>query len=102
MEFLYNVDFWVLLLCSFVGSMKAGMAVGVGKSYTVRVVDVLTGVICGMAVVHHFTNDFSIGLRAMVAVTGGASGAMIVEVFLQVLPALLKDIITKWIKKLSR
>lgn len=94
-----TVDNAVIFVCALIGSFKASVEFDKGKTCFTRSVDVMIGIICGMAVVYHFANNLSLALSALVAVVGGASGAMVLEVLMTMLPSLTKISIKGWLKK---
>lgn len=100
MGFVMDINFWVIVLCSTIGSIKASIEFDSDKHCLQRFVDVLIGVISGMALVHHYANQLSLGLSALVAVLGGAGGALVLETVMSLLPAILKQFIQKWVRKL--
>lgn len=97
MEWLGNVNIWVALFCSIIGSMKSSFEVDADRSCFVRGVDVMIGVICGMALSQHYASQLSIGLNALVAIVGSASGAMALDAFLAILPAMIRRIVRRWL-----
>lgn len=97
MEWLGNVNLWVALLCSTIGSLKSSIEVNANKPCRVRVVDVLVGVICGMALFHHYASHLSIGLSALVATIGSAGGAVAIDAFLAILPGMVRKIVQRWL-----
>lgn len=99
MEFILDINFWLITLCSTIGSIKASIEFDNDKPYLQRFIDVLIGIISGIALVHHYANQLSLGLSALIAIVGGAGGALVLETFLSLLPAVSKQFIQKWIKK---
>lgn len=98
-DLLQFVDVYVVVIGSLLGSFKASVELDKGKPFCPRCLDIAIGLFVGVAVAFHFGAMFSLWLNGLLAVVGGACGAMIVEVFLQVLPTLAKDIIVNRVKK---
>lgn len=90
----------VVAVSALVGSVKASIEFNKNKDSIELAIDIMLGVICGMALVHYYTPHENLGLMALVAVIGGASGTLLIEVFLTILPTVSKDIITKLLKKI--
>lgn len=99
MEWWLDINFWIIVFCSTIGSVKASIEFDADKKCFPRGVDIVVGIICGMALVHHYANHLSISLSALVAVVGGAGGALALEAFLSLLPAVTRKVIQKWINK---
>lgn len=100
MENLLTLDNVVLSVCALVGSLKASAEFGKSKQCFARGVDIVIGVIVGLSAVHHFGSSLSLGLSAMVGLIGGASGAMVIEVAMQVVPSVSRTSLKAWLKKL--
>lgn len=94
-----TVDNAVIFICALIGSFKASVEFDKEKTCFARGVDVMIGLITGMAVVYHFASQLSLALSAMIAVVGGASGAMVLEVLMTMLPSLTKISVKAWLKK---
>lgn len=96
MEWWRDISTWIALFCSIIGSLKSSIEFDADKTCFVRWVDVLIGCICGMALVHHYASHLSIGLSALVAVVGGASGALALDAFLSILPTMIRNVVRRW------
>lgn len=101
MAFITDIEVWIIVLCATTGSIKASIEFDGDKQCIPRLVDVILGIICGVALVHHYTNQLSLGLRALVAVSGGACGALVLETILSLVPNVLKKVIHTWINKFT-
>lgn len=97
---LNNLDYLVMFIGAFVGSMKASVEFYKGKGCFGRTLDVVIGIFCGVMLAHHFRNDNSIALSGVLALVGGVSGATVIEVFMQMIPNIAKTFIKKLVAKL--
>lgn len=95
-----NLDYTVMFLGAFVGSMKASVEFYKGKGCVGRTLDVIIGIFCGVMLAHHFRNENAIALSGVLALVGGVSGATVIEVFMQMIPNIAKNFIKKWVAKL--
>lgn len=91
----------VLFIGALLGSAKASTEFDRDKSCVPRSIDLLLGVFCGVSLAHHFSNDQSLALSGLVALLGGVSGAMVIEVFMQMLPNIAKKTIKAWSDKIK-
>lgn len=96
---LLTVDKWAILFCAVLGAVKASIEFDANKPFIIKLLDMGIGVACGLAVVHHFANSLSIGLSCLAALIGGASGAMCLEVFMQMLPNIARTAIKNIVNK---
>ncbi len=94
-----NVDNAVIFICALIGSFKASVEFDKAKTCFARGIDVMIGLIAGVASVYHFASDLSLALSALVALVGGASGAMVLDVIMTMLPSLTKFSVKAWLKK---
>lgn len=97
-----NLDLVVMFLGALIGSAKASVEFDKDKSCIPRAVDIILGIFCGVMLAHHFKNDGSVALSGLLALVGGVSGAVVVEVFMQMLPNIakkaIKNVVWKSIK----
>ena len=97
-----NLDLVVMFVGALIGSAKASIEFDKGKTCVPRAVDIILGVFCGVMLARHFHNEGSVALSGLLALVGGVSGAVIVEVFMQMLPSIakkaIKNIVDKSIK----
>lgn len=91
----------VVFFGALLGSAKASMEFNRGKPCLQRSIDLLLGVFCGVILAHHFGNGQSLALRGMLSLLGGVSGAIIIEVFMQMLPNIAKKVIKSWSNKIK-
>lgn len=92
-----NLDVVVLTVGAFLGSLKAATEFGKAKSRLVVCVDVLVGTFCGLAVAFHFHNTDSKALSALLALVGGVSGALVLEVCMRMVPSVARRFIQAWV-----
>lgn len=85
----------IVFFGALTGSIKASAETGRGKALVVRLVDIMLGVFVGTALAHHYGTTEQEWLRGLLALVGGVSGTLVIEVFLQMLPRLARDMITK-------
>lgn len=94
-----NLDAVLIFIGAVLGATKASLEFDKDKHCAYRGLDVLLGVFVGTVVAYHYGSQFSVWLMGLVALVGGVSGAMLIEVFMQVLPAIARSLIAKYIKK---
>lgn len=94
-----NFDLIVMVIGAFIGSMKASIEFDKDKTCFYRGLDVALGVFCGGLLAHHFHNEYSTALSGLLALIGGVSGAVVVEVFMQMLPSIAKKAIKNVVDK---
>lgn len=91
------LDLFVIAVGSILGSVKASVEFDKDKPICSRVIDVALGVYVGVAVAFHFGASFSLWLNGLLSVVGGASGAMVLEVIMQMIPSVTRKFIKNWI-----
>lgn len=91
------IDDIVITLGATLGSFKASVEFDRGKTIGPRLLDLLLGVFVGIAVAAHFGSDFNAWLSGLLAVVGGASGAVVLEVIIQLLPSVTRKLIKDWV-----
>lgn len=96
-DLLQYVDVYVAVIGSLLGSFKASVEFNKGKPFCSRSIDVAIGIFVGVAVAFHFGATFSLWLNGLLAVVGGASGAMVLEVVMQMIPSVTKKVVKNWI-----
>ena len=94
-----NLDLIVMVIGAFIGSMKASIEFDKNKTCVPRAVDIILGVFCGVMLARHFHNEGSVALSGLLALVGGVSGAVVVEVFMQMLPSIAKKAIKNVVEK---
>ena len=94
-----NLDLVVMFLGALIGSAKASIEFDKDKTCVPRAVDIILGVFCGMMLARHFHNEGSVALSGLLALVGGVSGAVVVEVFMQMLPSIAKKAIKNVVEK---
>lgn len=97
-----NYDFLVIAIGALLGSAKANMEFSRSKSPGGRLLDLALGVFCGVSLALHFANDQSATLSGGLALLGGVSGGVVVDVFMQMIPSIarkaIKNIVDKNLK----
>lgn len=92
-----HVSLIVVFIGAFLGSVKASVEFDKDKKFFARMVDVFLGVFCGMAIAYHFQNQGSVALSGLLALVGGAGGAMVLEVIMQMIPGITKRFVKNWV-----
>ena len=91
------VDVLVIAIGSLLGSVKASVEFDKDKPICSRMIDVALGVYIGVSVAFHFGASFSLWLNGLLSVVGGASGAMVLEVIMQMIPSVTRKFIKNWV-----
>lgn len=100
MEFVAeHLDSVLIFIGAVLGATKASLEFDKDKHCVYRGLDVLLGVFVGTVIAYHYGSQFSVWLMGLVALMGGVSGAMTIDVFMQVLPTIAKSLIRKFVKK---
>lgn len=100
MEAIYeHVDLIIIILGALIGSFKASVEFDKDKRCVARAIDIFLGVFCGVLLARHFHNAGSTALSGLLALVGGVSGAVVVEVFMQMLPSIAKKAIKNVVEK---
>ena len=100
MEAVYeHVDLIIIVLGALIGSFKASVEFDKDKRCVARAIDIFLGVFCGVMLARHFHNAGSTALSGLLALVGGVSGAVVVEVFMQMLPSIAKKAIKNVVEK---
>lgn len=100
METIYeHVDLTIIILGALIGSIKASVEFNKDKRCVARAIDIFLGVFCGVMLARHFHNAGSTALGGLLALVGGVSGAVVVEVFMQMLPSIAKKAIKNVVEK---
>ena len=98
-ELTQHIDIIIVVIGSSLGSIKASVELDNGKPLFHRTLDIIIGVFSGVAATFYFGAEFNVWLNALLATVGGASGAMVLEVILQMLPSITKKVLKKYISK---
>lgn len=96
-----DINFVAIVIGSLLGSAKASTEFDKDKGCIPRIIDLMLGVFCGVALAIHFANHNSVALSAVLALLGGVSGAMVIEVFMQMLPSIARKAIKSWSDKIK-
>lgn len=94
-----NLDLVVMSVGALIGSAKASIEFDKDKTWVSRAVDIILGVFFGVMLARHFHNVGSTALGGLLALVGGVSGAVVVEVFMQMLPSIAKEAIKNVVGK---
>ena len=94
----------VLIFHSIRGIIEAATAMKyeyrhLGIGMIMSVISLILGVFCGVMLARHFHNAGSTALGGLLALVGGVSGAVVVEVFMQMLPSIAKKAIKNVVEK---
>ena len=98
-ELAMYVDDVVILVGAILGSFKASVEFNREKALCPRLLDVFLGVFIGVAIAHHFGSSFNQWLSGLLSVVGGASGAVVLEVIMQMLPSMTRKFVKDWLNK---
>ena len=96
-EISQHLDILVVVVGAALGSFKASQEFDKDKPFCNRSIDVAIGIFVGLSMAFHFGAQFSLWLSGLLAVVGGASGAMVLEVLMQMLPSLTRKLVNKWL-----
>lgn len=96
-HFLANHEIYLISICSLLGSTKAIIELDRQKSFCYRSVDIILGLIAGILIAFHYSDNLSIWFRLGLAIIGGATGALLIETLLQMLPQILSKVIDKYL-----
>lgn len=98
-EIAQHLDIFVVAIGAALGSFKASQEFDKDKPFCNRSIDVAIGIFVGLSMAFHFGAQFSLWLSGLLAVVGGASGAMVLEVVMQMLPSITRKIVKDWVNK---
>lgn len=96
-----DLNLVVIFAGALLGSAKASTEFDKDKACVPRSIDLLLGIFCGVSFAQHFANQQSIALSGLLSLLGGVSGAMVIEVFMQMLPSIAKKTIKSWSEKIK-
>lgn len=97
MELLDHLDKVIITIGSFLGAVKASAEFKKDTHIINKLLDVCLGVFVGVVCSYHFGSQYSHWFMGLIALIGGASGALVIEVFLQLLP----NTVRKFLKNLA-
>ena len=98
-EIAQHLDILVVVIGAALGSFKASQEFDKDKPFCNSSIDVAIGIFVGLSMAFHFGAQFSLWLSGLLAVVGGASGAMVLEVLMQMLPSITRKIVKDWVSK---
>lgn len=90
-----KLDLILIIVGSLLGSVKANLEFEKNQHCVARALDIALGVFVGTAIAYHYGSGWSMWLEGLVALIGGVSGTMVVEVFLQMLPSLTRQLVKR-------
>ena len=96
-HFLINYEIYLIVICSLLGSTKAIVELDRQKSFCYKTLDITLGLIAGVLIAFHYSDNLSIWFRLGLAIIGGATGALLIETLLQMLPQILSKVIDKYL-----
>lgn len=100
MEIIYeHVDLIIIVSGALIGSIKASVEFDKDKHCVASAIDIFLGVFCGVMLARHFHNAGSVALGGLLALVGGVSGAVVIEVFVQMLPSIAQKAIKNVVEK---
>lgn len=89
-----NDTTWIIIIIgSLIGSIKANFSDKVDKSILNRIVNILVGMFCGIALAGHYSNNLTIWLSSLLALTGAMLSVTILETIYLIAPTITKLII---------
>ena len=98
-EIAQHLDIFVVVIGAALGSFKASQEFDKDKPFCNRSIDAAIGIFVGLSMAFYFGAQFSLWLSGLLAVVGGASGAMVLEVVMQMLPSITRKIVKDWVNK---
>jgi hypothetical protein len=101
-EIAQHLDILVVVIGAALGSFKASQEFDKDKPFCNRSIDVAIGIFVGLSMAFHFGAQFSLWLSGLLAVVGGASGVMVLEVLMQMLPSVTRKMVKKWLGEKSK
>ena len=90
-----HYDICLISGCAILGSVKAVVEVNHHKSFCYKAMDTILGIISGILVALHYSNNLSLWFQCGVALIAGALGAL--ETVLQMLPQILSKAVDKYL-----
>lgn len=97
-NYVFELNPLIIIIGSFLGSIKTSSIINNEGSYKDKLLDICLGMFCGVMAGHNFSNELNGYLTGLIALLGGISGAIIIEVVIELLPKATKQIITNYLK----
>ena len=94
-----TVEIGLIALGALLGAFKGVMAYDQGKPFCSKCVDTGLGTFVGIVLAKHYASEWNMWYAAVLAVVAGASGAMVVDVVLRLIPSVTKDIMKAWAQR---
>lgn len=96
---LNNITLIIIVIGSIIGSVKTVLYLNEPKSICVKVMDVVLGIFCGIAIAEHFATNLNMWLSGLVALVAGSVGAIALNSIIELFPKVFKDILKKYVSK---
>lgn len=93
-----SIVYLVVLLGSLIGSIKTSLYTNHNSSTLDKVLDILVGMFCGLLTGYHFAHSHGLLVAGLLALSGSATGAIIIESTVEILPKLVKEYLKKKLK----
>lgn len=95
-----HLEIVVIFLGALLGSTKARLELDKDKKCIHQFFDIVLGLFIGTMCAYHFGTQYSVWMTGLIAVIGGATGALVVEVVLRMVPSFVKTALKLWVSKL--
>lgn len=93
------IEFSVLIIGAVLGAFKGVMVYSKGKPFCGKAIDTAVGAYVGIMLAKHYASEWNIWYASVLSLIAGASGAMIVDVILRLVPSLAKELIKAWAQR---
>lgn len=81
-----------IVLGSLLGSIKASITIN-KKLNCLTLFDFILGIFIGISIGYYFETQYNIFITGLISLVSGASGALLIKVFLEILPEVFKKYI---------
>ena len=93
------VELSVLIIGALLGASKGVMTYEQDKPFCSKCIDAGVGAYVGIVLAKYYASEWNIWYAAVLAVVAGASGAMVVDVALRLIPSMAKDLMKAWAQR---
>lgn len=93
------VEFSVLVIGAVLGAFKGVATYDRDKPTCSKLIDIAIGSYVGIMLAKHYASEWNIWYASVLALMAGASGAMVVDIFLRLIPSVGKDIMKAWAQR---
>lgn len=93
------VEFSVLVIGAVLGAFKGVATYDRDKQIYSKLIDIAIGSYVGVMLAKHYASELNIWYASVLALMAGASGAMVVDIFLRLVPSIGKDIMKAWAQR---